>query len=620
MNVMVINLTRFGDLLQTQPVILGLKAQGYRVGLLCLENFASAAVLLDGVDYVMPLHGSAFLQALHPVSSDHNASPHAPHPPCKSWPLAIQAVEELAQKIQKEFPLHMVVNTTASLSARLFARRLVLAARNKAPQDANNSSAQEIPILGFGLDDHGFGQSGNMWATFLQGASAERLNCPFNIVDMFRAVAKVAHIPPRYGLTPPLPPVQEAAQDFLAQSLSLLHTDSAPKAYVAFQLGASEKRRQWPISAFVTLGKKLWEEEGLCPVLLGSPAEKHLAQSYATLAQQQDQQGQHLEQQIRDSQDAQHNLQHPFIDAIGKTDITQLAALLQHCALIVSNDTGTMHLAAGLQIPVIAIFLATAQAFDTGPYIPNACCLEPDLPCHPCPFHQPCPHGEAQPCLHSIAPQTVAHLVQHFLHHNTWDMSTAQKTNNAGNPASIITYGKEKQKALHPPSPNTARIWTSAFDAKGFLYLKGLSGHEHEERTHWLCLQRQFYRYILDEAHAQGHSLVLEKQHIQGLSKELRQDVSRTLGQCTQLLLLVKEHMQLLQRMPSKQGGQRILNSCRTIYGVLEKCVHLKALAHLWLVLFQERGAHWEHFSKLVHSLRETLLVLLKELEYQEDA
>ncbi len=569
MNILLINLTRFGDLLQMQPLILGLKAQGHQVGLLCLENFAPATVLLRGIDFVLPLCGSTFLQALEKDSSHTQ----------QAWPLAIEHVESLVQKVYTAFPPQQIINTTATLSARLLARRLVLAAQN-ATQNSQDAP-QEIPILGFGLDDHGFGQSGDMWTTFLQGASAERLNCPFNIVDMFRSVAKVAHFPPLHGLAYPAPHLQESAKAFLQTSIT---QSTAPpnnafgtitkEAYVAFQLGASEAKRQWPLASFVALGEKLWQEAGLCPVLLGSPAEKHLAQKYAALAK------------------------HPFVDAIGKTDFPQLAALVQQCALLVSNDTGTMHLAAGLNVPVLALFLATAQAFDTGPYAPNTCCLEPALPCHPCPFHQPCAHGDNQPCLDCIDAATVAHLVQHFLQHGNWkapeNMSHTQE--------------------VHAPN---IRIWQSVFDATGFMQLEGLSGHECEERTHWLCVQRQFYRALLDDNFPQDFAF--QSQHIQGLSANFRQDIVRTLSQCTQLLLLVKEHMQLLQRKPSKQGGQRILSTCTTIYGVLEKCGPLKALGHLWLVLFQERGGQWETFGQLVHNIREALIILMKALEYQSD-
>lgn len=64
MNILIINLTRFGDLIQTQPVISGYKSLGHRIGLVCLENFASAATLMDGVDAVFPFPGAGLLAGL----------------------------------------------------------------------------------------------------------------------------------------------------------------------------------------------------------------------------------------------------------------------------------------------------------------------------------------------------------------------------------------------------------------------------------------------------------------------------------------------------------------------------------------------------------------------------
>ena len=45
MNTLIINLTRFGDLLQTQPVLAGLAAKGEVPGLACLSHFSAAAKL-----------------------------------------------------------------------------------------------------------------------------------------------------------------------------------------------------------------------------------------------------------------------------------------------------------------------------------------------------------------------------------------------------------------------------------------------------------------------------------------------------------------------------------------------------------------------------------------------
>ena len=46
MNILLINLTRFGDLLQSRALVHDLAVQGHRVGMVCLENFAEAARLL----------------------------------------------------------------------------------------------------------------------------------------------------------------------------------------------------------------------------------------------------------------------------------------------------------------------------------------------------------------------------------------------------------------------------------------------------------------------------------------------------------------------------------------------------------------------------------------------
>ncbi len=592
MNVLIINLTRFGDLLQTQPVILGLKAQGHAVGLICLENFASATVLLQGLDYVYPIRGATILSALEQAGSDNNTP---------TWTMAIFHVEELIRHVAQHFPVDMVVNTTATLSSRLLARRLT--SMNYAKNVKNDEDTlKNIPILGFGLDVHGFGESGDMWTTFLQGASAERLNCPFNLVDMFRSVAKVTDFPALRGLRKPEENLQQKAQRFLNEQ-----KPNHCQGFVAFQLGASEPRRQWPVQHFAQLGTKLWQELKLCPVLFGSKTEQELGQNYAHMLEQHKQE--HKEISGQNFTDVNN---HPFINLIGKTDILHLAAFLNECSLIVSNDTGTMHLAAGLDVPVIGIFLSTAQVFDTGPYMQNACCLEPALACHPCAFQKPCIFEQNQPCLQSINAELVGDLAKNYLLYGQW------------NKDNICLQER-------------VRIWESVLeDTTGFINFKGLSGHEKEERSHWLHLQRYFYRHILDdklaaftaENHFEDSSDLHENhnalsnasatimdvatkelaEHVAGLSDEFKENVTQSLEQCTNLLLLLQENMQLIQRMPSKLSGARIVGICNTIYGVLEKCPPLKALGHLWLVLYQERGDKWENFSELVFSLRSVLL------------
>ncbi len=71
------------------------------------------------------------------------------------------------------------------------------------------------------------------------------------------------------------------------------------------------------------------------------------------------------------------------VDLTGKTGLLQLAALLEKCRLLVTNDTGTMHVAAAVGIPVVAIFGST-DPVTTGPFGEGHVIVKKDVPCSPC--------------------------------------------------------------------------------------------------------------------------------------------------------------------------------------------------------------------------------------------
>jgi ADP-heptose:LPS heptosyltransferase len=300
MHTQVINLTRFGDLLQTQPVLSGLKARGGRVSLVCLDSFKGAAALLRDLDGVRVLPGARLLAHLD-----------------RSWPLA---VAELTAWLDTPGSPGRILNLTPTLTGRLLGRAI-----------------QGGDVLGFGMDAHGFGQYSSPWAAFLQAASAYRGCSPFNLVDLFQRVAGLD--PGEFRLRAPDAEALDRAGTLLAAAPGQRH--------VAFQLGASQDYRRWPVSAFVRAGRVILERTGRSPVLLGTAAEGHLAREFAEMAD------------------------YPSTDLTGRTDLPTLAAVLSRMDLLLTNDTGTMHLAAGLGVPVAAVFLATAQPFDTGPYLPR---------------------------------------------------------------------------------------------------------------------------------------------------------------------------------------------------------------------------------------------------------
>ena len=92
------------------------------------------------------------------------------------------------------------------------------------------------------------------------------------------------------------------------------------------------------------------------------------------------------------------------INLCGRTSLEGLIALLAEARLLISNDSGTMHLAAALQPPQIALFGSTNPQW-TGPNQPNARVINLHLDCAPC-YARRCPLGHTA-CLTQITPARV---------------------------------------------------------------------------------------------------------------------------------------------------------------------------------------------------------------------
>lgn len=413
-DVLVCNLTRFGDLIQTQPLLDDLRVAGLSAGLVCLDNFSAATSMLRNVDQVWPLRGGAIMSGLE-----------------RSWPTACAGILKFAASVREEGKPRHVLNLTPTLPARLLARLF---------------ASSGASLMGFGLDEYGYALNGGVWASFISVAARQRVNAPFNLSDMLRKMAAPLTGGTRgdYRLSPPDASASRWAEDFLRQPSST----HKPRGFVAFQPGASNDSRQWPIDNFRSLGQRLWTEAHLMPVILGTASESRLAEEYA------------------------RGCDHPFVDSTGKTDLFQLGGLLRMTKLLVTNDTGTMHLASGQDVPSLAFFIATAQPWDTGPLKPGCCCLEPALPCHPCPFGQKC--GLDNVCRQKISAQSAADLVLGWLENGDWRSGISGRVQ------------------------SECRVWQTYKEDDGLTSVM-LLGEAKGERDLWLPLLRAFWSQLLDE-------------------------------------------------------------------------------------------------------------------------
>ena len=92
------------------------------------------------------------------------------------------------------------------------------------------------------------------------------------------------------------------------------------------------------------------------------------------------------------------------IDLVGRTSLVEAVSLLDCAEIVVSNDSGLMHVAAALGRTQIALF-GSSSAAHTPPLSDKAVVLSLDLPCQPC-FKRECPLGHLD-CLNKLLPQQV---------------------------------------------------------------------------------------------------------------------------------------------------------------------------------------------------------------------
>jgi heptosyltransferase-2 len=122
--------------------------------------------------------------------------------------------------------------------------------------------------------------------------------------------------------------------------------------------GSNAPARRWPSDRFGEVASWLGAR-GARVVVVGSPPEVDLTARVASRAP-------------------------GALDAGGRTDVTDLAALLSLCDLVVTNDTGAMHLAGAVGTPTVSLWGSSNPMEVRQVGTPDTRVSGPDLPCRPC--------------------------------------------------------------------------------------------------------------------------------------------------------------------------------------------------------------------------------------------
>jgi lipopolysaccharide heptosyltransferase II len=151
--------------------------------------------------------------------------------------------------------------------------------------------------------------------------------------------------------------------------------------------GATASSRRYPPELWAEACRALAERDGLQLVFTGEPAEAEAVEFVRALAGE------------------------PGPSLAGRLDLNQLAALIDAAPLLMSGNTGPVHLAAAVGTPVVDVYALTNPQHT--PWMVPSRVLFNDVPCRWC-YRSVCPQGHHL-CLRGVPPEQVAQAARELL-------------------------------------------------------------------------------------------------------------------------------------------------------------------------------------------------------------
>ncbi|HUK20448.1 MAG TPA: glycosyltransferase family 9 protein [Gemmatimonadales bacterium] len=177
------------------------------------------------------------------------------------------------------------------------------------------------------------------------------------------------------------------ARDRVAQWLA--ERDLETRSLAALAPGAAHATKRWPVAHWIALAEEL-RRAGFTPVIVGGSDDRGAAQQLAAAG-------------APDS-------------SAGEFSLQETGALIERARVLVSGDTGVMHMATGVGTPVVALFGPTVERFGFFPYRSSSAVLQCDLGCRPCSASgtAACPLDHHR-CMTDLEPAMVARAVERLV-------------------------------------------------------------------------------------------------------------------------------------------------------------------------------------------------------------
>ncbi len=353
--ILIINITRMGDLIQMVPLLSRLEEEwpGVSIDLIVDKEFAHVASLIPGIRQVFMFDFQLLMDESRVRGRD-----------------VVALYRELAGWVQPllQVGYDRVVNLTFNRRSAFLVKYFGCADERGMTTTQDGSFVVKNPWMKYFVDFHVYRQLNR-----------------FNVVDLFSlgGSGPGSFFPLRLSVPQDM---KEWARTFVRQA-------GTADEWIGIQVGASDPMKAWRPEYFGQMMACLSQKQRVGFVLIGTKKEESDVQEAIRCYRQAGGLG-------------------DICEAVGQTTVPQLVALLEHCVLMVTNDTGPMHMAVGVNRPVLNLSVGHVNFWETGPFGPGHWVVQPEIVCGPCGFDKICPHHA---CKDQIIPQEVADLCLHLL-------------------------------------------------------------------------------------------------------------------------------------------------------------------------------------------------------------
>lgn len=349
-NILILQLNRLGDLVQTVPLLRRIRREhpSARITLIALEGFSGILADCTWFDRLVAIP----FQDMDALAAAENREAFPELPPFSSHPEFREGYD-------------LVVNLTNDLGSSVICEKV----RAVRKLGRINTYEGELRLLG-------------PWAKYLFSMVSHRLDNLFNLVDIQMGIAGFAPRPEQASLEIP-----EAGKREARTLLASLGRRPGRKL-VALQTGASELHRAWSLENFAAVAQGLMAAGYADIALMGDAKERERVEQLAEMVGM------------------------PVLNLAGRTSLRLLPAVLEACDLLISNDTGTIHVAAAAGTATLGLYFSTAYFSETAPYGDNHAVLQVEIPCAPCLASSRC---AVQACRDYLAPEAVQEAARWLL-------------------------------------------------------------------------------------------------------------------------------------------------------------------------------------------------------------